>query len=147
MNRQEKEEYLVSNFNKLGIREDTTEFRDGVAESSDQILDINLESLNLLIKMSKIKKQHEVGQGIESCKVCGSTCYDEDIEVRTTSANDNTSEYMKDEDCVEDNNFIITVVDGSKLQLEYKDRIGDIVINPISECRRLNYCFECGRKL
>ena len=50
MTRQEKEEYLATTCHKFGFREDTKEFRDGVARFSDFILDIKIESLNDLLE-------------------------------------------------------------------------------------------------
>lgn len=50
MNRQEKEEYLVTICHKYGFREDTKEFREGVSRFSDMLLDIKIESLNDLLE-------------------------------------------------------------------------------------------------
>lgn len=91
---------------------------------------------------------------MEGCKICNSKWYEEKIEVRTTSADDNVCEKIKQgncEDCngcSEKNNiFTMTIIDNGKIQLEYMHKIGGLTINPISECRSMKYCFECGRKL
>ena len=50
MNRQEKEEYLVTTCDKYGFRDDTKEFREGVSNLSEYELDLKIDSLNDLIE-------------------------------------------------------------------------------------------------
>lgn len=50
MNRQEKEEYFVTNCDKYDFRKNTKGFRDDVFKFSDYILDLKIEILNELIE-------------------------------------------------------------------------------------------------
>ena len=53
MNRQQKEDYLVTTCDKYGFRKDTKEFREGVSRFSDVLLDIKIETLNDLLEESE----------------------------------------------------------------------------------------------
>ena len=50
LSRKDKENYLIETCAKHGFREDTPEFRKGVAKISDTALEIKLESLKMILE-------------------------------------------------------------------------------------------------
>jgi hypothetical protein len=89
-------------------------------------------------------------QAEEQCKFCNDEHKEIKIDVRTTYAEDNicTDKECKDcGGCSEDNQFFTMQIVNDKLQLTYRHKIGDLIISPISECKGIKFCPECGRSL
>lgn len=99
-----------------------------------------------------IKHEEIIKESLSNkCEFCSGKWKQTKIGVETSYADDNVCEERECEECdgcsIENQYFTIQIARDNQLQLTYRHNVGDLIISPISEYKKIKYCPECGRKL